>query len=137
MNPGWQPVRARLSDGRWHFQQGPIDLVIGADGDPAACEAAHEACWARFAPVLGTLVGELSVLRSALPPVGHPPEVTGPVAKRMLAACLPHARQGLFITAMAAVGHAPITLFSTVAIAGAIPQGAGGAPQSFVPSLNL
>ncbi|MFZ9507109.1 MAG: UPF0280 family protein [Burkholderiaceae bacterium] len=103
MNPGWQPVRARLSDGRWHFQQGPIDLVIGADGDPAACEAAHEACWARFAPVLGTLVGELSVLRSALPPAGHPPEVTGPVAKRMLAACLPHARQGLFITAMAAV----------------------------------
>ncbi len=103
MNPGWQPARTRLSDGRWHFQQGPIDLVIGAEGDPAACEAAHEACWAQFATVLTMLVSELPALRRALPPAGHPPEISGPVAQRMMAACLPHARSGLFITAMAAV----------------------------------
>lgn len=103
MNAAWQPVRARLSEGRWHFQQGPIDLVIGADGDPAACEAAHEACWTQFATVLTTLVSELPALRRALPLAGYPPEVSGPVAQRMVAACLPHARQGLFITAMAAV----------------------------------
>lgn len=103
MNAAWQPVRARLSEGRWHFQQGPIDLVIGADGDPAACEAAHEACWTQFATVLTTLVSELPALRRALPSAGYPPEVSGLVAQRMVAACLPHARQGLFITAMAAV----------------------------------
>ena len=26
-------VRARLGPACWHFQHGPIDLVIGADGD--------------------------------------------------------------------------------------------------------
>ena len=102
MNPAWQPVRARLSEGRWHFQQGPIDLVIGADGEPAACEAAHEACWVQFQPVLTTLVSELAWLRAPLPSDGSSP-VTGPVARRMVDACLPYARQGLFITAMAAV----------------------------------
>ncbi len=103
MNAAWQPVRARLSERRWHFQQGPIDLVIGAEGERAACEAAHEACWAHFASVLITLVSELPALRRALPSAGRPPEVSGPVAQRMVAACLPHAQQGLFITAMAAV----------------------------------
>lgn len=103
MNPAWQPVRARLSGGRWHFQQGPIDLVIGAEGEQAACEAAHEACWAQFQPVLTTLVSELAWLRAPLASNRSSPGVTGPVAQRMVAACLPYARQGLFITAMAAV----------------------------------
>lgn len=103
----WQAARARLADGRWHFQQGPIDLIIGADGDPTACEAAHEACWAAFQPVLQTLVGELRLLRSACPtdPVGDRDRVpAGSVARRMWRACLPYAQwQGLFITPMAAV----------------------------------
>ena len=58
------PQRARASsDGRWHFQHGPIDIVIGADGEPARSRAAHErrmaalrdACstsWSRELPLL-------------------------------------------------------------------------------------
>lgn len=103
MNQGWQPVRARLSDGRWHYQHGPIDLIIGAEGDAPACEAAHETCWQAFQPVLKTLVAELAALRTRLPVEGDAPTLDGPVAQRMAAACLPHARAGLFITPMAAV----------------------------------
>jgi len=40
--------RALLADGRWHFQHGPIDLVIGAEGEAGAVEAAHAAAWSRF-----------------------------------------------------------------------------------------
>ena len=40
--------RKPLPGGRWHFQHGPIDIVIGADGDAQAVEAAHEAAWKRF-----------------------------------------------------------------------------------------
>ena len=49
-------LRARLPDGRWHFQHGPIDVVIGADGDSRAVEAAHEAAWRRFETILAELV---------------------------------------------------------------------------------
>ena len=103
MTPSWQPQRARLGDGRWHYQHGPIDLVIGADGEPAACDAAHEACWQAFQSVLAELVSELSALRQALPRSGAAASVSGPVARRMVGACLPHAHDGLFITPMAAV----------------------------------
>ena len=104
MNDRWQPVRARLSDGRWHLQHGPIDLVIGADGDRDACEAAHESCWQAFQSVLATLASELAFLRQPLPREGEGhAEAVGAVAQRMVAACLPHARAGLFITPMAAV----------------------------------
>ncbi|MFM7567169.1 MAG: UPF0280 family protein, partial [Betaproteobacteria bacterium] len=103
MTPSWQPHRARLGDGRWHYQHGPIDLVIGADGEPAACDAAHEACWQAFQSVLTELVSELSALRQALPRSGAAASVSGPVARRMVGACLPHAHDGLFITPMAAV----------------------------------
>ncbi|MBM3407012.1 MAG: UPF0280 family protein [Betaproteobacteria bacterium] len=103
MTPSWQPQRARLGDGRWHYQHGPIDLVIGADGEPAACDAAHQACWQAFQSVLAELVSELSALRQALPRSGAAASVSGPVARRMVGACLPHAHDGLFITPMAAV----------------------------------
>ena len=33
---GMGAIRARLPDGRWHFQHGPIDLIIGIDGDATA-----------------------------------------------------------------------------------------------------
>lgn len=90
------PARARLADGRWHFQHGPIDLVIGADG-PAA-EAAHEAAWLRFVTVLEELVSELPALRA---PVLHDCPLRGTVARRMWMACAPFAAG--FITPMAAV----------------------------------
>ena len=84
-----------------HWQHGPIDLVIEAWGDAAAVNRATEAAWARFERVLPELVSELALLRS---PVDETLRVHGPVARRMLAACRPHATQ--FITPMAAVAGA-------------------------------
>lgn len=94
--------RALLSDGRWHFQHGPIDLVIGAEGRPEALVAAHAEAWERFRVVLEELVGELALLRA---PVGADPcPLRGAVARRMWSACRPY-RAG-FITPMAAVAGA-------------------------------
>ena len=90
--------RARLPNGRWHFQHGPIDIVIGAEGDAATVAAAHEAAWARFETVLAELVDELPSLRA---PVRDRCSLHGPVARRMWQACAPFAAQ--FITPMAAV----------------------------------
>ena len=102
----WAAQRAPLPDGRWHFQQGPIDLVIAAEGDAAAMQAAHAAAWARFQPLLGELVAELPLLRQPVAAAGVNP-LQGTVARRMWAACAPlqAAAQG-FITPMAAVAGA-------------------------------
>jgi ApbE superfamily uncharacterized protein (UPF0280 family) len=99
-----QAQRAPLPGGRWHFQHGPIDIVIGAEGRPDVLAAAHEAAWARFETVLAELVSELRVLRS--PVSGEPGAgpLQGAIARRMWLACRPfHAR---FITPMAAVAGA-------------------------------
>jgi len=93
--------RTQLPDGRWHFQHGPMDIVIGANGSPAAVAAAHEQAWQRFGGILGELVRELPVLRL---PVQGPCPLSGPVARRMWHACRPY-RSG-FITPMAAVAGA-------------------------------
>ena len=37
----WAAQRASLLGGRWHVQQGPIDIVVSAEGEPAALDAAH------------------------------------------------------------------------------------------------
>jgi len=99
--PSGNAVRARLADGRWHFQHGPIDLIIGADGDRAAVAGALARVWSRFQGLLAELVGELWLLRS---PVQEALGVTGPVAQRMVGACWPHRER--FITPMAAVAGA-------------------------------
>lgn len=93
-----QAQRALLDPGRWHFQHGPIDIVIGAEGDVAAVAASHEAAWARFQTVLPELVAELRTLRL---PVRGPCALQGVVARRMWHACRPFHSQ--FITPMAAV----------------------------------
>ena len=93
-----QAQRALLDAGRWHFQHGPIDIVIGADGDAGAVAAAHEAAWARFQTVLPELVAELRTLRL---PVRGRCALQGVVARRMWLACRPFHSQ--FITPMAAV----------------------------------
>ena len=93
-----QARRALLPGGRWHFQHGPIDIVIGADGDAAALTAAHDAAWQRFQTVLPELVAELPTLRL---PVRGPCPLQGVVARRMWNACRPH--HSAFITPMAAV----------------------------------
>src|SRR4051812_27292072 len=90
--------RDSLSGRRWHFQHGPIDIVIGADGDASVVEQAHEAAWERFTTVLDELVRELPQLRR---PVGGDCPVHGTIARRMWHACRPHA--AAFITPMAAV----------------------------------
>jgi uncharacterized protein len=97
------PTRTRLDANRWHWQHGPIDLILSADGEPAALQAAYDACWARFVEVLPELVGELKLLRQ---PVSSDAALsanplTGPVARRMWSACHPHCAS--FITPMAAV----------------------------------
>ncbi|HUC60591.1 MAG TPA: UPF0280 family protein [Alphaproteobacteria bacterium] len=91
-------TRARLEDKRWHFQHGPIDLVIEPFGTEAARARVIARGWRRFQTVLDELVAELAFLRA---PVQEAEGVTGPVARRMLAACRPHGR--VFITPMAAV----------------------------------
>ena len=96
-----QAQRAPLSDGRWHFQHGPIDLVIGADGDAAALAAAHAAAWQRFETVLTELVAELPLLRR---PVRGPCPLQGVIARRMWWAC--HPFHSVYITPMAAVAGA-------------------------------
>jgi hypothetical protein len=95
--------RALLPGGRWHFQHGPIDLVIAAEGDAAAVEVAHAAAWARFQPLLSELVAELPLLRQPVAVAGANP-LRGAVARRMWAACQPlrDAADG-FLTPMAAV----------------------------------
>ena len=93
------PIRARLDARRWHFQHGPIDLVVEAFGDGAA--AAVERGWRRFETVLEELVAELPTLRC---PVEHTAGLAGPVARRMRAACWPFRER--FITPMAAVAGA-------------------------------
>lgn len=82
---------------RLHLQHGPIDLIIGADGDrPGAFVAAQN----RFATVLEELVVELPELR--LPMNADMPLLLGSVAQRMDNAVRPFA-EGVFVTRMAAV----------------------------------
>ncbi len=94
-------TRAPLDANRWHLQHGPIDLIIGADGEPAAVDAAHEACWQRFANLLDELVAELPLLRQAISPEATACPCEGRVAARMWNACYPH--RARYITPMAAV----------------------------------
>lgn len=96
--------RARLPDGRWHFQHGPIDIVIGAEGRPEAVAAADAAAWRRLESVLAELVGELPRLRQPVPDGASACPLRGPVARRMWSACRPlRAEAAGFITPMAAV----------------------------------
>ena len=99
--------RAHLPNGRWHFQHGPIDIVIGAEGDAAAVQAAHEAAWARFATVLTELVAELPQLRQAVHADATDNPLRGDIARRMWSTCAPLiADADGFITPMAAVAGA-------------------------------
>jgi len=90
-----------LPDGRrLHLHDGPIDLIIGADGAPQAVCVAYEAAARRFVSVLDELSGELPLLRSQARKNSLRP--SGAVAQRMFAAIEPHC-EDCFITPMAAV----------------------------------
>ncbi|HZP86287.1 MAG TPA: UPF0280 family protein [Burkholderiales bacterium] len=90
-----------LPGARWHFQHGPIDLIIGLDGEVAVVEHAIDAIWQHFAGMLEALVAELPLLKR---PVQEARAVQGDTARAMVAACLPHSAE--FITPMAAVAGA-------------------------------
>lgn len=96
-----QAQRTQLSDGRWHFQHGPMDIMIGASGTASVVETAHAQAWKRFAGILDELVRELAALRR---PVRGACPVRGSIAQRMWQACLPY--QASYITPMAVVAGA-------------------------------
>ena len=100
--PATGALRRRLDANRWHFQHGPIDCIVSADGDAAAVAAAIEVAWDRFRTLLAELVVELPLLRADLSSAALVMP-RGSVARRMVAACRPHGEDGRFITAMAAV----------------------------------
>ena len=96
-----RPQIARLPDGkRLHLQDGPIDLIVEANGNEADIRAAYEAAVLRFDGLLDELCAELTELRKAAHPTHRALE--GVVARRMQAAVAPFAAD-CFITPMAAV----------------------------------
>ena len=95
------PQIAWLADGkRLHLQDGPIDLIVEAEGSASDRRAAYEAAARRFTGLLDELCAELTELRQAADPQRSPLE--GIVARRMHAAVAPFAADH-FITPMAAV----------------------------------
>ena len=97
------PTSHKLSQGRRHFQHGPIDVIAYAEGEPSSVAQAHEAAWQRFEQILSELVDELAELRK---PVGGAATLKGPIAQSMWQACkdcLIEADVGAFLTPMAAV----------------------------------
>ena len=97
------PISHELSQGRRHFQHGPIDIIAYAEGDPASVAQAHEAAWQRFGQILPELVNELAELRQ---PVRGAGGLKGPIAQSMwqaCKACLIESDSDAFLTPMAAV----------------------------------
>jgi len=95
------PQIAWLADGkRLHLQDGPIDLIVEAEGSAPDMRRAYEAAAARFAGLLDELCAELQELRRAADPQHC--RLRGVVARRMHAAVAPFATDH-FITPMAAV----------------------------------
>ena len=82
-----QANRQALSEGRWHFQHGPIDIVLQAVGESKACQHAVESAWLRFQTVLPELVTELPLLRQPVSQLNET-SLKGVVAQRMWQASL-------------------------------------------------
>ena len=93
-----------LPDGRrFHLHDGPIDLIIEADGTRQAISVAYEAAARRFVSILDELCSELPLLRSRTRKTSRHP--LGVIARRMFAAVEPYC-EDCFITPMAAVAGA-------------------------------
>src|SRR5271169_2696936 len=93
-----------LPDGRrLHLNDGPIDLIISADGNAEDVRIAYEAAAARFLTILDELCAELPLLRSRV--TQNSPVPTGSIARCMAHAVSPY-RNRCFITPMAAVAGA-------------------------------
>lgn len=100
-----EPALIRVLHGgrRLHLHDGPIDLIIEANGMPRAIAAAYQAAARRFAGILDELCGELPLLRGRVR--RDCPRPRGKAAQRMLAAVEPYGEH-CFITPMAAVAGA-------------------------------
>jgi hypothetical protein len=95
------PQIAWLADGkRLHLQDGPIDLIVEAEGGAGDVRVAYEAVGRRFTGLLDELCAELTELRRAAEPQAC--RLKGVVARRMHDAVAPFAGEH-FITPMAAV----------------------------------
>jgi uncharacterized protein len=95
------PQIAWLADGkRLHLQDGPIDLIVEAEGSASDRRVAYEAAARRFTGLLDELCAELTELRRAADPEGC--HLKGIIARRMHAAVAPFSADH-FITPMAAV----------------------------------
>jgi ApbE superfamily uncharacterized protein (UPF0280 family) len=93
-----------LPDGRrLHLHDGPIDLIVEADGPKRDVRAAYEAATRRFVCILDELCSELRLLRSQVRKGSQRPFRA--IAQRMFAAVEPYAEQ-CFVTPMAAVAGA-------------------------------
>jgi ApbE superfamily uncharacterized protein (UPF0280 family) len=88
---------------RVHMSDGPIDLILEADGSPQVIRPAYEAAARRFATILDELCSELALLRSRCTRFSKQP--ARPIARIMAAAVSPY-RERHFITPMAAVAGA-------------------------------
>jgi len=93
-----------LPDGRrLHLHDGPIDLIVEANGSASDIRAAYQAASQRFPRILDELCAELTSLRRRATPSVSP--FASPIARRMSAAVAPYAAE-IFITPMAAVAGA-------------------------------
>lgn len=92
------PTASLLSGGRrLHLQHGPIDLIVGADGDRHRAFAAAQD---RFTTILQELMAEIALLRVQV--TTNTPTPQSPVARRMDKATRPYAAD-TFVTRMVAV----------------------------------
>ena len=91
-----------LSGSRLRLSDGPIDLIVWAEGDPSTLDQAFRLASMRFVTILDELVSELPLLRTPLGERG--PSVHGRVARRMLRAASPYREHAL--TPMIAVAGA-------------------------------
>ncbi len=91
-----------LEGRRLHLSDGPIDLVIGANGDRESLVRSYTRAVDRFSTLLDELVSELPRLRRPIDPDSH--LANGSVAHRMIAAAARHAHA--FVTPMVAVAGA-------------------------------
>lgn len=98
------PERFVLDPVRQRWRHGPIDLIVQAEGEVQALQAAHQQAWDEFQTVLTHLVQELPTLRQAVQKGASQP-CHGTVARDMWLACEPLAEpdDAGFITPMAAV----------------------------------
>jgi ApbE superfamily uncharacterized protein (UPF0280 family) len=92
------PDRCRL-----HLNDGPIDLIVEADGSPVEVRKAYEATAERFVTILDELCSELPLIRSQVTKDSTLP--TGPIARCMYNAVRPYSNRS-FITPMATVAGA-------------------------------